>query len=143
MVIRATEGDTGTFEIWGDVMNEKMTGSDMHRIDSKDKQLTLSLMMLGLVGISATLLAAAFLIHQPVGADTAQPGITEVASLETEAEATWALDVATASECVDDIIGPMPILPYADHSFAYGGFYIAEAMWQLMGVDGKNCLQEM
>lgn len=95
-------------------MKEKMIGSGIGRIRRKDNQFTLSLLMFALLVTSVTLLAVAFLVHQPVGADSVQPGITDVASPDADAVAAAAPHDETGIECLDDRIEPVSILPYSD-----------------------------
>ena len=121
-------------------MREMMNRPRKSGSDLRDKHLTRSLMVLAVVAISMYALAVAFLLDQPVGADSTQPAITEAASLESDVAGDT--DIGTGSECVDNMIDPIAVLPYAGQSFAYGGFYLAEAVRGLMEGEGGACLQE-
>ena len=124
-------------------MKDKLIGSGITRTRRKETHFTASLLMMALVVISVSLLSVSFLVHRPVGADTEASATTEVASPEASAERTGVPSGEAGTECSEDWIEPISILPYAGHSFAYGGFFIAEAMWDLTGVKDDGCLSEM
>ena len=97
-------------------------------------------MVLAVVAISMYALAVAFLLDQPVGADSGQANGNGGTALETEPAASAA--AKSNAQCVDNMIDPIAVLPYAGQSFAYGGFYLAEAVRGLMEGEGGGCLQE-